>query len=1003
MLRFLQLNLNHCEAAQSLLAQTIRENNIDVALISEQYKTISSNKWVQDKTGKAAVWVCGSIALERKQSCMQEGFAYAQINKIHLYSCYAPPSLPIDEFEEMLDRLTIDTRGKSPVIISGDFNAWATEWGSVKTTRRGQLLLEAFASLDLVLVNCGTVSTYTKNGTGSIIDLTFASSSIAHTIVWRVSELYTHSDHHAITFEMRPPLVPLLKKPIKRAQKFGWKEKDLDVDMLKYMLEKRVELDGTACDMVEISIKYLRNACDASMPRKIHNNRRPPVYWWNDAIGTLRAECHKLRRKCHRSRNSEFFETLQLEFKLKRKEFKKAIAGSKRQCFQKLIEDVQNNPWGSGYRIVMKKIKSCIGSVPDNPATMANIVESLFPRQDPMTFAIESQSEEEHIPPVTTDEVLFAVQRIGKKKAPGLDGIPNIILKMVLNQYLEEYGSLFSKCLNEKIFPDQWKRQRLVLIPKGSDKNPESPSSYRPLCMIDTIGKVFERIICERLEMHIEEIRGLSDNQYGFRKKRSTIDAIAAVCDIARKAIAGKRWKGGEKEYCVVVTLDVKNAFNTANWSKIMKSLSELRVPEYLVRTLQSYFENRVLLYDTREGVKYHRVTGGVPQGSVLGPTLWNIMYDGILRIEKPHGSEIIGYADDIAVVVVAKTLPRLQQKCNRLIQRLKSWLQGVGLELADHKTEVLLISSRKKVETIEVHVGGLNIKSKPSLKYLGVILDHRLCFKEHLKYVSRKATENCTSLSRLLPNIGGPRQEIRKLLVGVNTSIIMYAAPIWWAATHCVSYLREVSAVYRLASLRVCCAFRTVSSIAVGVIAGRMPVDLLAKEAAVLNVGNHDVKIVRDNAVIEWQRRWDAADEGRWTYRLIPNIKEWVERKHGQVTYHLMQFLSGHGCFRTYLYKYKHVDSPFCLHCTCKMEDAEHVLIECVRFDRIRSEMEALLLSSVTPNGVVRYMLESTEAWDRMNFLLAKIMVRLREDERSVWRAQNENPLVPTIAQSGN
>lgn len=181
------------------------------------------------------------------------------------------------------------------------------------------------------------------------------------------------------------------------------------------------------------------------------------------------------------------------------------------------------------------------------------------------------------------------------------------------------------------------------------------------------------------------------------------------------------------------------------------------------------------------------------------------------------------------------------------------------------------------------------------------------------------------------------------------------------------------------------------------------MPVDLLAKEAAVLNVGNHDVKIVRDNAVIEWQRRWDAADEGRWTYRLIPNIKEWVERKHGQVTYHLMQFLSGHGCFRTYLYKYKHVDSPFCLHCTCKMEDAEHVLMECVRFDRIRSEMEALLLSSVTPNGVVRYMLESTEAWDRMTFLLAKIMVRLREDERAVWRAQNENSLVPTIAQSGN
>uniref|UniRef100_A0ABD2W1H1 Reverse transcriptase domain-containing protein n=1 Tax=Trichogramma kaykai TaxID=54128 RepID=A0ABD2W1H1_9HYME len=94
-------------------------------------------------------------------------------------------------------------------------------------------------------------------------------------------------------------------------------------------------------------------------------------------------------------------------------------------------------------------------------------------------------------------------------------------------------------------------------------KQPDASSSYRPLCMLDTAGKILERIICRRLEVYTEAPAGLSDRQHGFRRGRSTIDAIESVTTAAREAVRGAI---GSRKYCAVVTLDVRNAFNSARW-----------------------------------------------------------------------------------------------------------------------------------------------------------------------------------------------------------------------------------------------------------------------------------------------------------------------------------------------------------------------------------------------------------------------------------------------------
>lgn len=981
--RFIQINTNRSRAALDLVRAKATREKYDVTIICEQPANTPVN-WAADVSRNAAIGLRGYSSIRvTRLGVAETDFTWMDIEGIAtVFSCYFSPNRDLAQFTSFVDRLNHAVRAtRGRLVIAGDFNAKSTQWGCARTCNRGRILDDWIASAGLAIVNRGNTWTYSNGAHGSIIDLTITNDPRS-VRGWEVQLEESGSDHRYLTFEIEDggAETPQHDDQIRR----GWVSGSLKAEVFRAFLLGRLPPGGSAEEMAGALTTTLQEACDASMnTRRPYSNHRREVHWWNDVIKELRQESTKLRRIVQRKRRQGGADLLGAieAAKAARKKLRNEIRRSKERGWRSLCDSLEGDPWGLAFRIVTNKHRPPV--IPPGLQVQGGtgaIVAALFP-----THAIEPpriRGDHMRYPLVTSEEVKAAAARLRPGKAPGPDGLLNVCIKLAVEVNPDVFVAVFNKCLAEGCFPKRWKRAGLVLIPKPG-KDPLTPGGYRPVSLLDSLGKLFEAVIHTRMK----DFTTTASNQFGFQKGLSTLDAVASVMGTAYDSSTGvSRYR----HHCIMVTLDVKNAFNALPWATIKREISARGLPEYVLAILDSYLCDRVLVHGVGSTQAEFPVTSGVPQGSVLGPHIWNLVYDGLLALDLPGGVSLVGFADDVAIVGRARELNDLATNLEEAAESVLDWMARQGLEIAASKTEVTVLSTRRGTEQFTLRIGDTLVAAKRSTRYLGVVVGADHCFGPHIDHASRSAIGASGNISRLMTNTSGLSQRIRgRLFNAVVTSRLLYGAPIWARGLRVKRNAQKLAAAQRLGAIRTARAYRTISTAAVLVLAGMVPVDILAEERAwthqqlegvvvTPSLKSNTKKAGRAASMQSWQNRWDASADGRWTHQMIGAIIPWANREHGDCSYQLTQLLCNHGSFGSYLHRIGRSEEPACTYCNeGVVDDAQHTLFSCTSWNRQREAMAEVVGWDAlrNPGDLVPVMLRQRDKWAAVETFAHQVM----------------------------
>ncbi|KAH0811919.1 hypothetical protein GEV33_010872 [Tenebrio molitor] len=314
-----------------------------------------------------------------------------------------------------------------------------------------------------------------------------------------------------------------------------------------------------------------------------------------------------------------------------------------------------------------------------------------------------------------------------KKKAPGSDNISNTALKLLPPKVVVALAAIFNASLRLCHFPSRWKNATVIFIPKPG-KNSKLPQSYRPISLLSSIGKVHEKVILTRLVKVTDENSTIPDEQFGFRPKHSTVDQLINVTEFIAKGF-------GQNQSTGAIFLDVAKAFDTVWHDGLVYKLHAAGVPMAMVRLLNSFLNRRVfhakILSTQRE------IQAGVPQGSVLSPTLYAIF---TADIPKPDNTKIALYADDTAILVRSWSPEIISRDFQGAVENLESWFRTWRIDVNPEKSSAILFTKRHFRPVGEVAMFNRVIPWTTVVKYLGVKFDNHLTFIPQIEHAKTRA-----------------------------------------------------------------------------------------------------------------------------------------------------------------------------------------------------------------------------------------------------------------------
>ncbi|GIX77396.1 putative 115 kDa protein in type-1 retrotransposable element R1DM [Caerostris darwini] len=298
-------------------------------------------------------------------------------------------------------------------------------------------------------------------------------------------------------------------------------------------------------------------------------------------------------------------------------------------------------------------------------------------------------------------------------------------------------------------------------------------------------------------------------------KKGTTINALQNIISFISNAHA-------RNHVTSIISLDVANAFNSANWSILKQKLQNLNIPTYLKAILHSFLQDRrVTLGEVNQ--PYDK---GIPQGSCLGPILWNIFVNGILDIDVGQHSCIQAFADDVVILFSAPATYRFTNMCIAPLKKVSNWLIQNDLQL-NHDKSIFSIFAKKNYSHIpNIKIGTHKIKYLKQFKHLGLVMDKQLSWHPHLDYVTSKITKLMQKINRTTRVYWGLSPPVKKeIYKRVLEKIMLYGHEIWFNGK--AKQVGKLNKLQRIGLLNVTKCYRTVSTDALQILAGIPPIEV--------------------------------------------------------------------------------------------------------------------------------------------------------------------------------
>ena len=302
---------------------------------------------------------------------------------------------------------------------------------------------------------------------------------------------------------------------------------------------------------------------------------------------------------------------------------------------------------------------------------------------------------------------------------------------------------IFDCSLDTGLIPKAWKHA--TIIPLQKDGNKKDVNNLRPISLLPLPGKILEKIIQKNLSQYLETNNIFDSKQGGFRPKHSTTNSIVNLTEDIYCSM-------NNKEYTTVVYIDLKKAFDTVNHKIVLQKLEKAGVGIKLKMWFSNYLTDRTqCTYANDIESNVLPLACGVPQGSVLGPTLFLIYINDVKDVLK-HANHML-YADDTALYLSGNDLDVIEYNLQEDLNRFSVWCKQNVLTVNVQKTKYVIYGTSqmlKKARNLKFSFGNILLIREHYYKYLGMFLDATLSFNKHIDFVNKVTSHKIFTLSKI-------------------------------------------------------------------------------------------------------------------------------------------------------------------------------------------------------------------------------------------------------------